>query len=322
MRKKYHRALCLAFFLIAFSVFAIRPVRAQKPDVVLMKGIRYSVFPFFAGDKIRVYTAMQNNSGYDIRGTMSFYDNNTLITDSPFSAVNGSIVEVWGDVSATAGAHVLATRMTSVKKYEVGKNQEPIEIANNSLETHFTVESDTDGDRIGNSADTDDDNDGMPDEEEIAQNTNPLVANKPTIPKEPENINRDKPRLVPMLPQKEDESITKKFIAPLEDALNTNALPIVNTGAQAIQKLVKANNNLTRGIADALKAEKNTITNEREQAKTMSALSSQNTGGRHFIQTAYLWALTASLFLLKIWPLVLLALAYCIIAWKLRKRKW
>ena len=312
----------LTFFLIAFFILAIQPVHAQEPDVVLLKGIRYSMFPFFAGDKIRVYTAVQNHSGYDIRGIMSFYDNNTLITESPFSAVNGSIIEVWGDVSAGAGAHTLSARMTSVKKHEVGKDPQLVAIVNDSLETHFTVDSDTDGDNIGNSTDTDDDNDGISDEEEILHNTNPLAPHTQTTAEKREIIVGGVPQATPALSQKESKPITQKLIAPLETAIKTSSIPLISSGARAIQELVKANNNLTKGIANALAAEKNTVINEREQEKIMSARAPKNNELKKYIRTAYFWALTASLFLLKIWPLVLIALAYCIIAWKLRKRKW
>jgi len=170
---------CLKWFVLIFIVFIPMPVLAQNEPMVnaglVANGIWYSLDPFFPGDQIRIYSAMQNQAGFDIIGKIQFWVDDKLLTQFDFSVINGRLIEKWADWQATEGDHDISVRIIEPKKVEIGKDPVPITLKFSSIGTGKRfVDLDTDGDRIGNREDPDDDNDGVSDEEEIRLGTNPL----------------------------------------------------------------------------------------------------------------------------------------------------
>ena len=89
--------LLLVFLLLPLNVLA-----QQEPlNAGLVSGIWYSKFPFFAGETVRIYTAIQNNSGFDVKGKVQFLRNGESLEETPFSALKGGLVQVWADWEAT-----------------------------------------------------------------------------------------------------------------------------------------------------------------------------------------------------------------------------
>jgi len=142
-----------------------------------VSGLWYSQSPFFAGDKIRIYAAIQNRSGFDITGVAQFYNYDNLIGKADFSALNGRLIEVWMDWTAIEGKHSIRVVVVEPKKSEIGEPPTPINITSNTSSVNDVfVDFDTDGDKIGNNDDLDDDNDSVADTIELAQGTNPLSS--------------------------------------------------------------------------------------------------------------------------------------------------
>jgi len=164
-------------YFIIFLIIVLFPVLAQAEEINagFVSGVWYSREPFFAGDKARIYSAIQNQSGFDIVGKMEFYDNQDLIGTSDFSVISGRLIEQWADWQVTKGEHSIYTRIVNAKKSTAGQQDEPVELkfAGGNLDEVF-ADTDTDGDRIGDRDDDDDDNDGASDQEEIAAGANPL----------------------------------------------------------------------------------------------------------------------------------------------------
>jgi hypothetical protein len=163
--------MLVAALLLFMPVFGY----AQNLNAGFVQGIWYSHSPFFAGDIIRIYTAIQNNSGFDIRGTVEFIANGSPLGQSSFSVVNGRIAETWADWNVAQGTNIVGARVTEAMKLEIGKEPVPITLQHTSLGAHeIFVDEDTDKDAIGNNEDLDDDNDGLSDIQEHALGTNPL----------------------------------------------------------------------------------------------------------------------------------------------------
>ena len=77
--------------------------------------IWYSKDPFFAGDKIRIYTIIFNGSTYDISGGVEFLDNGVVIGKTNFSLSGGGRVQdVWVDWKAGQGAHTITARLVKI----------------------------------------------------------------------------------------------------------------------------------------------------------------------------------------------------------------
>lgn len=167
----------LFFVFVLGLLFLPQVILAQDSlNAGFVKGIWYSERPFFEGDQIRIYAAIQNRSGFDIIGQVNFYDNSDLIGSADFSALNGRLIEVWADWTAQQGRHVIYAEITEAKKSEIGQELELITLDSIfSSEDILFIDFDTDRDSIGNQDDPDDDNDGLLDIED----PDPLKKNEP-----------------------------------------------------------------------------------------------------------------------------------------------
>lgn len=167
-------ALAMAlFFILAASV----SYAGEGANAGFVNGLWFSRYPFFAGDTVRLYAALQNNSGFDIKGAATFFDKNEKIGEANFSVVNGRLLEVWTDWHVSEGNHAISVVIAKAFKVEIGKDPAPITLAFASfVKEPVMVEKDTDGDHVGDSIDNDDDNDGLTDVEEKNYGTNPLAV--------------------------------------------------------------------------------------------------------------------------------------------------
>ncbi|MCH8244734.1 hypothetical protein IIB97_02515 [Patescibacteria group bacterium] len=164
----------MRYILFLLLFVPIATASGQTLNAGFVQGVWYSKTPFFAGETVRMYTAIQNNSGSDIQGTIEFLVNGNSVGESSFSAINGRIAEVWTDWKVTQGNHSVEVNIKEAFKIEVGKTPEPISLNAGVLGANEVfVDEDTDQDGIGNMEDEDDDNDGLTDQEEEVQ-TDPL----------------------------------------------------------------------------------------------------------------------------------------------------
>lgn len=151
---------------------------AQDPglNAGFVAGIWYSKLPFFAGETVRIYGAIQNRSGFDITGKARFFDKEKPVGENSFATLDGRLIEVWADWKAVQGEHSFSVEIVDAMKSQAGKKPEPITLSFPSSQTsQITVDRDTDGDRQGDQEDADDDNDGLSDKEELTLSTNPLL---------------------------------------------------------------------------------------------------------------------------------------------------
>ncbi len=121
----------LPFFILTFLIAAPSGALAQEITSVnagFVGSIWYSNNKIVAGDKIRVYSAIQNQTNYDIVGIVELYDNGELNGTTSFSLVKGSLAQSWIDWTAASGKHQLYEKITQAKKWEVGKDPVPINI--------------------------------------------------------------------------------------------------------------------------------------------------------------------------------------------------
>ncbi|MDI6603496.1 MAG: thrombospondin type 3 repeat-containing protein, partial [Patescibacteria group bacterium] len=159
---------CIGLWLIVFFTNTLTFAQSnEKVNAGVVNGIWFSLFPFFSGDDVRIYCAIQNQSGFDIIGKLQFYNGDRLLGERDFSVINGHLVEGWIDWKAQEGEQELWVQIVEAKKSLPGRIPEPIilKFASTPRIKQF-VDLDTDGDRIGNREDPDDDNDGLSDEEE------------------------------------------------------------------------------------------------------------------------------------------------------------
>ncbi|TSC55989.1 MAG: Cell surface protein [Parcubacteria group bacterium Greene0714_21] len=164
-------------FLGIFSLlfFCFTTAQAQTLNAGLVSGIWYSKTPFFAGETVRIYAAIQNNSGFDIAGKVKFLKDGSALGEFSFSAAKGGLVQTWTDWKAQEGTHKIMAEVVEMKRLQIGKPPESITLGSSvGAASVVSVERDTDQDQIADPEDPDDDNDGLTDEKETILRTNPL----------------------------------------------------------------------------------------------------------------------------------------------------
>lgn len=154
---------------------------AQELNAGIVQGLWYSQEKVFAGEAVRIYVAIRNNTGSDLSGTVEFYDNNVRLTRKTVQALDGRIIESWADWKPTYGEHELSATLTRIELSKVGEETQEIEMTSALAEDTLFIDYDTDTDGVGNKDDTDDDGDGMSDAQEKENGTDPLVKDKPKI---------------------------------------------------------------------------------------------------------------------------------------------
>ncbi len=156
------------------------PALANTINAGFVSGFWYSEAPVFAGDTVRVYVAIRNNTEADLTGTVIFYANDKRLGSQSVSALDGRIIESWIDWTPSYGNYELRAELNRVTLSAAGEASEPVASALAAATDSLFIDYDTDGDGIGNEDDTDDDGDGVTDADEVAAGTDPLTADTAT----------------------------------------------------------------------------------------------------------------------------------------------
>ena len=101
------------FGIFSLLFFCFATAQAATLNAGLVSGIWYYKLPFFAGETVLIYTAIQNNSGTDVKGKVQFLKNEELIEEAPFSVLKGNLVQVWGAWKAHQGTSKISANILS-----------------------------------------------------------------------------------------------------------------------------------------------------------------------------------------------------------------
>jgi hypothetical protein len=148
--------------LLASLFFSVGSAFAAGGDLSVSDAdIKFSTSTFLEGNNTRLWVSVHNNSGSDLLGSVRFSDQFGAIgSDQPISALAGSTDAVFVDWTPRSfGEYTLTIRV--VPWEASGDNP-----GNNTVVKTVFVAQDSDHDGITNSADPDDDNDGVVDEED------------------------------------------------------------------------------------------------------------------------------------------------------------
>lgn len=123
------------FFFVLFLIGGVVPfictAESLKNAGFIPANIWYSKDPFFAEEKIRIYTVVFNGSSYDLEGTVKFLDNGVLIGKVPFSLAGGGRVrDMWIDWKATFGRHIITAEIMDATASIAGEDRHAIVLDN------------------------------------------------------------------------------------------------------------------------------------------------------------------------------------------------
>lgn len=165
-----------------FYVLTLAPVtRAATTEPIGNAGfargnIIFSKDPFFAGDKVRIYTIIFNGSDGDLSGAVEFFADSASIGKTDFSVKGGGTIrDVWTDWTATVGDHKITAKIVNARVSFAGSAPYAVvlEMAESGA-VQVTVDQDTDHDGTPDKTDPDMDGDGLANIVEIEQGYDPL----------------------------------------------------------------------------------------------------------------------------------------------------
>ncbi len=163
---KHLRKVIFTIFLITCFLAGSSNALAQsfsKDISINPNSVRLSTDRVLEGNAVRIYATIINNSGYDLRGNVQFYDQTAgrqIGSDQTVSILANGSDDVFVDwIPYFEGTHYI---QLSIDPWEAsGDNPD-----NNYGSISANVLKDTDWDGITDEDDTDDDNDGVLDEED------------------------------------------------------------------------------------------------------------------------------------------------------------
>lgn len=165
--------LAILFFLISSTPAfgAIEATYAGFADSPLW----FDREPFFSGEEVRIYATLANSSFADFNAKVEFFDGEMTLGSTTIALErDGGFQVVWADWVPEEGLHIISVKITEATLTSPGGEPEEALYESEPIYTlERFVDTDTDGDGIGNLEDDDDDNDGIPDSED----SDPLVEN-------------------------------------------------------------------------------------------------------------------------------------------------
>ncbi len=159
MKKSIH---ALASLLLVSLLSFATPAFAVSGDLSISDStVWFSNTYFFEGSSTRIWASIQNNSPYDLLGTVRFTSKDGIIdSDQPISALAGKGDDVFVDWTPPSYGDYTIT--ITVIPWD-GTSDNP---GNNVIQKTVTVQQDTDRDGIANSSDPDKDGDGVLNEDD------------------------------------------------------------------------------------------------------------------------------------------------------------
>jgi hypothetical protein len=129
----------------------------------------------------RIYVAIHNSTSGDLEGTVQFRINDELLDTMRISALAGRIIESWADWVPSAGTSSITVSLQRTELANTASGSVAVAVVQPLTERTIFIDTDSDGDGVGNQEDTDDDNDGVSDIDELQNGTDPLVYNEPVV---------------------------------------------------------------------------------------------------------------------------------------------
>lgn len=106
------RAIFLSVALLIFNYSSVAFAQtAEKINAQILPTIWYSSLSVKEGDKIKVYAGIQNNSGVNFSGTVTFYADSAKIAQAPFNSASDSLKEVSAEWLASKGRHLFQAKL-------------------------------------------------------------------------------------------------------------------------------------------------------------------------------------------------------------------
>jgi len=159
----------LLLIIVSVLLFFAENSSAEVDLSISVSDITFSKAEPIEKDKVRIFVRVFNLGDVDVYGFVIFTNNGQDTADpQPISVKVNTYDDVFIDWVVEPGTY-------DIKAEIVGANPRDDNQSNDiAVHKDYFIDLDTDGDRIGNTKDLDDDDDGISDEEEKVSGTSPL----------------------------------------------------------------------------------------------------------------------------------------------------
>jgi hypothetical protein len=188
----------------------------------------------------RIYVAIHNTTAGDLEGTVHFRVNDQLLDTMRINALSGRIIESWADWVPQAGTSTVSVNLRRTELASNASGTQEVAVVQPLTERTFFIDSDTDGDGVGNQVDEDDDNDGVQDEDERAAGTDPLVYDEPPTPEpvatteDQENTVRDQDDTTEQVAARDRAGLESMVDTPAASNLLARSTNLITESKQAL----------------------------------------------------------------------------------------
>ncbi len=168
--------------LVISGLLALTPfiVQAADFDFVVSRGVWLSDKNALAGDKVKLYTVINNNDFVSLTTQVQFFNNGKQIG---IVQVNNLVREearqIALEYTLPDGKYTISVALANAVAQTANgqtRNLSEAELKASQTSAALDIDLDTDKDRTGNRVDPDDDNDGLTDAKETEQGTDPLKS--------------------------------------------------------------------------------------------------------------------------------------------------
>lgn len=167
---RYSRLLKLGIACFAVFLFSSGESLAKTDLAIFASDISFSSESPLEGEKVRIFARVFNLGDTDVYGYVVFGANNVSIGDpQPISVRPNTYDDTFIDWPPKAGTYEVEAKIVNTSLPDENSENNKVSKGN------YFIDSDTDGDKIGNGKDLDDDDDGLSDEKETSLGTNSLV---------------------------------------------------------------------------------------------------------------------------------------------------
>ena len=153
------------------------PIASNAAVSIVRQPIWFEPNLFFAGDTVSIYLPLWNSNDFPVEADVSFLVNGATVASTTLRLPEKGGVIARGVWRAKEGTAYLTARISAVRRRTLLGTTKPLTLPTSTrslaIERKIFVDRDTDGDRIGDRRDPDDDNDGLTDAIERQRGTDP-----------------------------------------------------------------------------------------------------------------------------------------------------
>lgn len=167
---------------LVISALALIPlsVQAAEFDFVVSRGVWLSDKNALAGDKVKLYTVINNNDFVSLTTQVQFFNNGKQIgVVQVNNLAREEARQIALEYTLPDGKYTISVALANAVGQTANGSARSLsdaELKASQTSAALDIDLDTDKDRTGNRVDTDDDNDGLIDTKETEQGTDPLKS--------------------------------------------------------------------------------------------------------------------------------------------------